>query len=95
MINKLAIMRSTAVIMTIYTIIIARIMEIPSSSPWHTVIGTVIIITRHIFRSSKITIGRCGCGILRKMMNIIARIIHSWQIPNRSKYSKGVVTNEA
>ena len=95
MMNKLAIMMSAAAIVTIYTIIIARIMDVPSSSPWHTVIGTVVIITRHIFRSSKITIGRCGCGILRRIIDVIARIIHSWQIPNRSKYSKGVVTNEA
>ena len=94
MINKLAIMRSAVVIMTIYTIIIARIMEIPSSSPWHTVIGTVIIITIHRSRSSKITIGRCGCGILRRMGYAIARIIHSWQVPNRSKYCKRMVANE-
>ena len=58
-INNLGIMMSAAVIMTIYSIIIARIMEIPSSTSWYAVIGTVIIVTIHRFRSSKIPIGRC------------------------------------
>ena len=52
-------------------------------------------LSRYTVRSAIIVIIRRGCGILRRMMNIVARIIHSWQIPNRSKYSKGMVTNEA
>ena len=82
MINKLVIMMSAVAIFA------ARAgITIPKIIPAK--------LSRYAVRSAVIIIIRRGCRISRKMMNIVARIIHSWQIPNRSKYSKGVVTNEA
>jgi hypothetical protein len=82
MMDKLAIMMSAAAIFAARAgITIPEI--IPTKLPWYAVRSAVNIIIR------------CGCGILRRMGYAVARIIHIWQIPNRSKYSKGVVTNEA
>jgi hypothetical protein len=52
-------------------------------------------LSRYAVRSAVIIIIRRGCGILRKMMNIVARIIYNWQIDGRSKYSKRMIANEA
>jgi hypothetical protein len=82
MINKLAIMMMSAAIPYTRTRTL-RMIDNPSS------------ISRYAVRSAVIIIIRCGCGILRKMMNIVARIIYSWQIDGRSKYSKRMIANEA
>jgi hypothetical protein len=82
MINKLAIMMSAAVIFATRAGI-----AIPEIIPTK--------LSRYTVRSAVIIIIRCGCGILRRVGGTVTRIIHSWQIDDRSKYCKGVVTNEA
>ena len=81
MMDKLAIMMSAAAIFAARATITA-VIKIPPS------------VSRYAIGSTRVISTRVRCIIFRRVGYAIARIIHSWQIPNRSKYSKGVVTNE-